>query len=122
MKLYLGNNFSNRMVKFFKRSLLAFAFLLAANLKAIEEKNGHLPEFNGISALVLKEGVSIHPSHLLVRLENKNDIHDLYIHSTTDMHYSLSGSHTRHFSICSSCRGILYRYHCDDISITQTVV
>ena len=77
MKLYLGNNFSNSIAMFFKGCCLAFAFLLAANPKAIENKNDNLPEFNGISTLVLKEGVSIHPSNLLVRLKNSNDLPEL---------------------------------------------
>ena len=63
MKLYLVNNFCERMALFFKRFCLAFAFLLAANPKAIENQNNQLDTFNGDSALDLGQGVTNHPSH-----------------------------------------------------------
>lgn len=77
MKLYLVNNFCVRMALFFKRFCLAFAFLLAANPKAIENQNSQLDTFNGVSALVLDQGVTIHPSHLLVRLKKESDLSEL---------------------------------------------
>ena len=78
MKLYLGNNFRNSMSNLLKRCCLAFVFLLAANLNALEVKNGELPEFNGVPAVVLKKsGSVIHPSHLIVRLKNNNDLEEL---------------------------------------------
>jgi len=62
------------MAIFLKRFCLAFLFVLAANPKAIENQDEKFDKFNGVSALVLEQGVTIHPSHLLVRLENKNDL------------------------------------------------
>ena len=66
------------MSNLLKRCCLAFVFLLAANLNALEVKNGELPEFNGVPAVVLKKsGSVIHPSHLIVRLKNNNDLEEL---------------------------------------------
>ena len=77
MKLYLVNNFCKRMAIFLRRFCLAFVFLLAVNPKAIENQNEKLDKFNGFSALVLEQGITVHPSHLLVRLKNKNDLMEL---------------------------------------------
>ena len=77
MKLYLGNNFSDHMVVFLKRCCLVIAFLMAANPKALENKNDFLPKFGGIYALELKEGVVIHPSHILVKLKNEKGLPEL---------------------------------------------
>ena len=77
MKLYLGNNFSDHMVIFLKRCCLVIAFLMAANPKALENKNDFLPKFGGIYALELKEGVVIHPSHILVKLKNEKGLPEL---------------------------------------------
>ena len=59
-----------------KRCLFLFTMLLAANMIAIDNQKHLLPKFKGISAFSIENGSLVHPSHLLVRLDNEKKSSD----------------------------------------------
>ena len=65
------------MLAILKRCFFLFSMLLATNLIAIDNQKHLLPKFNGIAALSLENGSLVHPSNLLVRLENEKKSSDL---------------------------------------------
>ena len=64
------------MLSILKRCLFLFTILLAANMTAVDNQKHLLPKFKGISAFSIENGSLVHPSHLLVRLDNEKKSSD----------------------------------------------
>ena len=76
MTLFSRTNLNSRMPSILKGCLYLFTMLFAAKIIAIDNQNHLLPKFNGISAFSLENGSTVHPSHLLVRVDNKKKLSD----------------------------------------------
>ena len=76
MTLFSRTNFNSPMPSILKACLILFSMLFAANIIAIDNQKHLLPKFKGISAFSLESGSLVHPSHLLVRLDNEKKLSD----------------------------------------------
>ena len=76
MKIYLRNIFSSYMAISFKRCCVILTVILAGfNLDAANKKDSNvLPEFEGLNAIILNDGVMVHPRNLLVRFSEPENI------------------------------------------------
>ena len=64
------------MPSILKGCLYLFTMLFAAKIIAIDNQNHLVPKFKGISAFSIENGSIVHPSHLLVRVNNQKKLSD----------------------------------------------
>ena len=67
--------FSNQVEIIFKKCCFVFVVMfVGSSLGAADIKSNALPQFEGVKAVVLDEGIVIHPKNLLIKFYDLKDI------------------------------------------------